>query len=83
MRELDRRLRALEQARETRGRGPLLVIEFGSDREPVGIQGVAGRLPDVVRMPGDGWAECIERAASLMRGPGPAMALALYETGAF
>jgi hypothetical protein len=83
MRELDRRLRVLERARETRERSPLLVIEFGSDREPVGIQGVAGRLPDVVRMPGESWAECIERAASLVRGRGPAMALALYESGAF
>jgi hypothetical protein len=83
MRELDRRLRVLERARETRERSPLLVIEFGSDREPVGIQGVAGRLPEVARMPGESWAECMERAASLVRGPGPAMALALYETGAF
>ena len=81
MRDIHRRLRALE--RETPECGPLLVIEFGSDREPVGIQGVAGRLPDVVRMPGESWAECIERAASLLHGPGPAMALALYESGAF
>lgn len=83
MRALDRRLRALELDHDTRGRGPLLVIEFGSDCEPVGIQSVAGRLPDAVRMPGESWAECMERAASLVRGPGPAMALALYETGAF
>ena len=76
------RLARLEQARAD-AVPLLLVIEFGSDREPVGIQGVAGRLPDVVRMPGESWAECIERAASLVRGRGPAMALALYESGAF
>lgn len=78
MGDLERRLRTLERANVARGCSAALIVVSGGDREPVGICAVEGRLPEIERMPGESWSDCIERAVEMVRGLGPVMAMARY-----
>ena len=55
----------------------MLIILIG-DGEPIGLHAVPDRLPEVDRLPGEAWADCIARARAMLTGALPVLLLARY-----
>lgn len=76
MATLERRITALEAGR-TGPDAPVLVILIGDD-EPIGLHAVPDLLPEVDRLPGEAWEDCIARAGAMLTGALPVLLLARY-----
>lgn len=55
----------------------LLIVPTGNPDKIVGLRAVDGRMPEILRLPGESLANLAQRALQAVRGAGPLLAYPL------